>query len=286
MNILSIQSWVAYGHVGNAAAIFPLQRLGAEVWGVHSVQFSNHTGYGSWAGKTFPAATIEQLIEGIAARGVLGQCDAILSGYLGDPDTGQVVLRAAARIRAANPHALWCCDPVIGDVGPGSYVKPGVAEFLAQRAVPQADILTPNGFELARLTGLPVSTLSEACTAVHALRGMMRPDGPRAVLVTSLATSSTPADALDLMAASSESIHVLRVPRLKVAANGAGDVIAALFLFHLRRTGSAALALEWAASSLHGVLRATEAAGAPEMLLIAAQDELVAPSIRFTAQFL
>ncbi|MBX9700789.1 MAG: pyridoxal kinase, partial [Acetobacteraceae bacterium] len=65
MNILSIQSWVAYGHVGNAAAVFPLQRLGAEVWAVHTVQFSNHPGHGQFRGAVLPPALIRDCVDGI-----------------------------------------------------------------------------------------------------------------------------------------------------------------------------------------------------------------------------
>src|SRR4051794_7535552 len=101
MNILSVQSHVAYGHVGNAAAIFPLQRLGCEVWPIHTVQFSNHTGYGSWKGREFDADLIRQLLDGIEARGVLGTCDGVLSGYVGAAATGEAILDAVNRVKRA-----------------------------------------------------------------------------------------------------------------------------------------------------------------------------------------
>ena len=97
MNILSIQSHVAYGHVGNAAAVFPMQRLGHEVWPIHTVQFSNHPGYGGFRGASFDAALIDACVEGIAERGALARCDAVLSGYLGGAETGDAILRAVAR---------------------------------------------------------------------------------------------------------------------------------------------------------------------------------------------
>ena len=279
MNILSVQSWVAYGHVGNAAAMFPLQRLGAEVWAVNTVQFSNHTGYGNWTGRVSGAAEIADVIAGIAARGVLGGCDAVLSGYIGDAAIGAAVLDAVARVRQANPRALYCCDPVIGDAARGVFVRDGVAAFFAEAAVPHADILTPNHFELERLTGRRIATLAEAKAAVAAVQAR----GPRCVLVTSLRTEATPEDAIDLLAAGGGACHLLRTPRLPVVANGAGDAIAALFLFHFLRTGSAPAALAAAASALFGVLRRTAEEQAPELLLVAAQDELVAPSRRFAA---
>ena len=279
MNILSVQSWVAYGHVGNAAAVFPLQRLGAEVWAVNTVQFSNHTGYGDWTGRVFGADEIADVIAGIAARGVLGTCDAVLSGYLGDAAIGGAVLQAVGQVKAANPRALWCCDPVMGDAGKGLYVREGVAAFFAGEALARADILTPNHFELEHLTGRRIATLAEAKRAVADLQAR----GPGCILVTSLATDTTPADAIDLLAAEDGAFHLLRTPRVPLAANGAGDAMAALFLLHRLRSGSAAVALAQAASALYGVLHATAEAGARELLLIAAQAELAAPSRRFAA---
>ena len=279
MNILSVQSWVAYGHVGNAAAGFALQRLGAEVWAVNTVQFSNHTGYANWTGRVFTAAEIADVLGGIAARGVLGTCDAVLSGYIGEAAIGAAVLDAVARVKAANPRALYCCDPVIGDVGRGAFVRPGVADFFAQAAIPRADIATPNQFELEQLTGQRIGTLADAKAAVAALQAR----GPRCVLVTSLCTTATPADAIDLLAAEDGAFHLLRTPKLPVAANGAGDVIAAVFLFHRLHSGHAATALDAAASAIFGLLRRTADAQAPELLLVAAQEELVSPTRRFAS---
>lgn len=278
MNILSIQSWVAYGHVGNASAVFPLQRLGAEVWAVNTVQFSNHLGYGAFRGQVFAGSLIRDCVLGIEERGVLGQCDAVLSGYIGDAETGAAVLDAVARVKAANPAALYCCDPVIGDNG-RVYVRGGIAELLRDRALALADLATPNQFELEWLTGARIGTLAEAKSAVAALQSR----GPRCVLVTSLATAETPADAMDLMVGEGGRIWRLRTPRLAQSFNGAGDAIAALFLFH-RLRGDAPAAMEAAAGSIHGLLRRTMAAGSRELLMVAAQEEFVAPTMRFMAE--
>jgi pyridoxine kinase len=274
MNILSIQSWVAYGHVGNASAVFPLQRLGAEVWAVNTVQFSNHTGYGTWRGQVFGAELVSDLVHGIEDRGALPHCDAVLSGYMGDAAIGEAILDAVARVKAANPKALYCCDPVIGDVGRGVFVRPGIPEFMRDRAVPAADLITPNQFELENLTGLPVTTLAEAKVAVAALQAL----GPRAVLVTSLKVAETPEDQIELLAAEGGEFHRVRTPMLPLSVNGAGDAIAALFLFHRLKTGSVAAAAAAAASSVYGLLRRTSEAGSREILTVAAQDEFVTPS--------
>jgi pyridoxine kinase len=280
LNVLSIQSHVAYGHVGNAAAVFPMQRLGVEVWPVHTVQFSNHTGYGAWRGPVFEADMIRAVVQGIGERGVLPTCDAVLSGYMGSAEIGAAVLEAVAAVRAANPAALYCCDPVIGDVEEGVYVRPGIEAFLRARAVPEADILTPNQFELGRLTGLPNRTVAEAGAAVAALQAR----GPRVVLVTSALCADTPADRIDLLAGAEGQLFRVRTPRLAIAVNGAGDCIAALFLVHYARTGSAAAALEAAAASVYGLLKRTAAAGSREILTVAAQEEYVTPGETFAAE--
>jgi len=268
--------------VGNAAAVFPLQRLGMEVWPVNTVQFSNHPGYGAWQGQTFTGDAIRAVVDGIAARGVLGACDAVLSGYLGDASIGAAVLHATAAVRAANPAARYCCDPVIGDTDPGIYVRPGIPEFLRQHCVPAADILTPNQFELEHLAGIPIATLDDTRRATAALRALMQPGA--IILVTSLRTADTPADAIDLLAAGPTGLHRLRTPILPIAANGAGDTIAALFLFHCLRTTDTAAALSAAASATFGLLRRTAEAGSRELLTVAAQDEFVAPTKIFHAE--
>jgi pyridoxine kinase len=284
MNILSIQSWVAYGHVGNASAMFPLQRLGAEVWAINTVQFSNHTGYGHWTGDVYSGAQVRALVDGIAARGALARCDAVLSGYIGDAGIGEAILDAAVRARAANPRAVWCCDPVIGDDRDGVYVRPGISEMLRDRMLPACDIATPNRFELERLAGRACRTFADAKAATAQLAQTMRPGGPQCVLLTSLQTEQTPANATDMLVAEAGRFHLLRTPLLPVDVNGAGDAMAALFLFHRLHSGSEVAALEAAGAAIHGLLRLTAAAGSQEILTVAAQEEFVAPGIRFHAE--
>lgn len=280
MNLLSIQSHVAYGHVGNAAAAFPLQRLGAEVWLVHTVQFSNHTGYGAWRGQVFGADLVRDVVTGIEERGVLGSCDGVLSGYMGDAAIGEAILEAATKVRAANPRAQYCCDPVIGDVGRGIFVRPGIPEFMRERAVKTADVITPNQFELEYLSGVETRTLATALQAVEGVHRM----GPKTILVTSLHVEDTPKDCIDLLASGSDGKYRLRTPLLDISVNGAGDAIAALFFFHLLKTGSSAQALSNAASSIFGLMKRTKEAGSREILLVAAQDEFVSPARKFNAE--
>jgi pyridoxine kinase len=275
--LLSIQSHVVYGHVGNAAAVFPLQRLGCEIWPLHTVQFSSHAGYPGWRGRAFEPALVDECVAGLAAIGALARCDGVMSGYLGKAETGEAALRAYAAVKAANPRAVYSCDPVIGDEGRGVYVDPAAAALLRERAVPAATILTPNAFELSWLTGRPVGNLAEARAALSLLRAR----GPRIILVTSLKLDDTPGDALDMVACEGDQIWRLRTPKLPVAVNGAGDLVAALFFFHWLRSGSGAEALARAASSVFGIVAATLAGGGRELAIVAAQEEIVRPSRLF-----
>ena len=280
MKILSVQSSVAYGHVGNSAAVFPLQRLGHEVWPVLTVHFSNHTGYGAWRGPLLDPADVAEVIAGIGDRGVLGQADAVLSGYQGDPAVGQVILDAVAAVKAANPDAVYCCDPVMGDVGRGMFVRPGIPEFLRDTVVPAADVLTPNHFELDFLAGTTTRTLGEVLAAVDAVRSR----GPRDVLVTSVLHDALDDGHLDVVAVSDEGAWAVTTPLLPISPNGCGDVTAALYLAHLRATGSPQRALEATTASVFAVLERTIEAGTREIQLVAAQDAIAAPPATFQAR--
>ncbi|NBC31693.1 MAG: pyridoxal kinase PdxY [Alphaproteobacteria bacterium] len=279
MNILSIQSSVAYGHVGNSAAVFPLQRQGFSVWPVITVHFSNHTGYGAWRGPVLPAADIAEVITGIEERGVLPACDAVLSGYMGDVSLGAVIVDAVARVKAANPKALYCCDPVMGDVGRGFFVRPGIPDFMRDRAVPAADIVTPNQFELEFLTGGSIGTMDDALAAADRARAL----GPDLVLVTSLHRKDGPADDIEMLAVSGDGAWLVATPLLPLSVNGAGDATAALFFGHYLRTGDPGAALSRTAASIFAVLEETHRRGAREIQLIAAQDRIADPPDRFPA---
>ena len=280
MNILSIQSSVAYGHVGNSAAVFPLQRQGFEVWPVITVHFSNHTGYGAWRGPVLPADDVAAVIQGIDDRGVLPRCDAVLSGYMGDRTIGEVILDARARVVAANPKALYCCDPVMGDVGRGFFVRPGIPEFMRDQAVPAADIITPNQFELEFLAGTEVKTLADAFAAADTIRAR----GPRTVLLTSLQRADGPTDQIEMLVVADTGAWLTATPLLPLSVNGAGDATAALFLGHMLRGGDPAAALSRTASTIHAVLEETHRRAVREIQLVAAQAAIADPPDRFPAE--
>ncbi len=278
--ILSIQSHVVYGHVGNSAAVFPLQRLGREVWPLMTVQYSSHVGYPGWRGRAFDAAMIDDCLSGLEAIGVLPRCAGLLTGYLGKPEIGEAALRALDRVRAANAEAAYACDPVIGDVGPGVYVAVGVGEFFRDHALPMATIATPNAFELEWLTGKQVNTLQAARRAIASLRAR----GPQVVVVTSLKLDDTPSGALDILAGDETGLWRARTPNLPISVNGSGDVFAALFFHHWLEAHDTRGALSGAASSVYAVVKATLDSGSRELNVISAQDEFTNPAQLFAAE--
>jgi pyridoxine kinase len=279
LNILSIQSSVAYGHVGNSAAVFPLQRMGFEVWPVNTVHFSNHTGYGRWQGSVLAAEDVAGVVRGIEELGALAGCDAVLSGYMGDASLGEVVVGAVARVKGLNADALYCCDPVMGDAGRGFFVRPGVPEFVKGVAVPAADIITPNQFELEFLTGAEVGDLDDALGAADEARRL----GPETVLTTSLRRGDAPAGTIEMLAVSGEGAWLVRTPMLALEVNGAGDATAALFLARLLRGETVAQALSMTASAVHAVLEETCRTGSREIRFVSAQQSIVDPPRRFEA---
>jgi pyridoxine kinase len=278
-SILSIQSSVAYGHVGNSAATFPLMRMGVEVWPVMTVHFSNHTGYGQWRGPLLSAADVSDVIRGIDERGVLGQCDAVLSGYQGGSDVGEVILEAVALVKSRNPTAVYCCDPVLGDVGRGFFVRPGIPELMRDRVVPAAQVITPNQFELDFLTGRQTQTMSDVLAAADEARVM----GPETVLVTSVVAEAEAPDTIDMVAVGADGAWSVTTPLLPRSFQGAGDLTAATFLAKLLQSGDVATALQQTAAVVYAVLRVTVESGRPELQLVAAQDEIVRPAREFEA---
>ncbi|MCW2287679.1 pyridoxal kinase [Leucobacter luti] len=280
MRILSIQSAVAYGHVGNSAAVFPLQRLGVDVMPVYTVCFSNHTGYGAWRGPLLSGDDVREVVMGIEERGGLAGVDAVLSGYQGSDSIGDAILDAVARVKQHSPDAIYACDPVLGNAKSGCHVAPEVQNLIRDRVVPAADLITPNQFELGFITGTTPDTLESTLASVDAARAL----GPSTVLVTSVERPEAPEGTIEMLAVTPEGAWIVQTPHLPLKANGSGDVTAALFTAHLRSTGSAADALASTAASVFELLERTLASGERELQLVAAQESYVAPRARFAVE--
>ncbi|SIR56578.1 pyridoxal kinase PdxY [Microbacterium sp. RURRCA19A] len=280
MKVLSIQSAVAHGHVGNSAAVFPLQRIGVEVLPVYTVNFSNHTGYGAWRGPLISPADVADVITGIEERGVFGEIDVILSGYQGGEGIADVIIDAVARVKKANPDAVYACDPVMGNAKSGCFVAPAIPELLRERVVPVADILTPNQFELGFLTGTEPGSIESTLESAD----LVRARGPRTVLVTSVERPDREPDTIEMMVVDDAGAWIVQTPLIPMKANGSGDVTAALFTAHYRRTGDAADALARTASSVFDLLSNTYAAGSRELLLIESQEAYAHPRLQFAVR--
>ncbi len=278
MTILSFQSTVAYGHVGNAAAVFCLHRAGFEVWPVDTVMFSNHPGYGSFRGRARDPADIVDIVDGLDELGFLKTCRAVISGYLGSKETGQAVLSVVERVKALNADALYCCDPVMGDRDSGLYVSAGLSGFFRTEAVGAADILMPNHFELEVLVEHSVQTATDVLAATDLLLSR----GARLVVVTSLFTPNMAPDTIANLVATKDGAWMVSTPRLPLTAKGAGDALAALFLAFYLSEGNAAGALSRAVSSIFAVVKAS--VHASELRLIEEQDAIAEPPRRFLAR--
>ncbi|MEU8224978.1 pyridoxal kinase PdxY [Kribbella sp. NPDC048915] len=278
MKILSIQSAVAYGHVGNSAAVFPLQRIGVEVLPVYTVNFSNHTGYGAWRGPLISPDDVRDVILGIEERGVLPEIDVVLSGYQGGEGIADVILEAVKRVKAANPDAVYSCDPVMGNAKSGCFVAPAIPVLLRDRVVPAADIITPNQFELGFLTNTEPDTLESTLASVE----LARATGPRTVLVTSVERPDREQGTIEMLAVDDSGAWIVQTPHIPMKANGSGDVTAALFTAHYRRTGDLQEALARTTSSVFDLLTNTHESGQRELRLIESQDAYANPRLQFT----
>lgn len=279
MRILSIQSLVSYGHVGNSAAVFPLQRIGVDVMPVPTVCFSNHTGYGAWRGPMLSGDNVREIVSGVEDRGGLENVDAVLSGYQGGNDIGDAILDAVARVKKHSPNAIYACDPVLGNATSGCHVSPEVQDLIRDRVVPHADLIAPNQFELGFITGTSPDTLESTLEAADAAREI----GPRTILVKAVMRPDRDPDTVEMLAVTDDGAWIVQTPKLPGKANGSGDVTTALFTAHLLRTGDAADALARTASSVYELLEVTAASGQRELQLVAAQEAYANPRMQFAA---
>ena len=284
--VLTIQSHVAYGHVGNDAAMLPLQMLGIQPVAVHTVQFSNHTGYGEFKGQVFTPAHIADVLDGLRARGVLSRCVAVLSGYLGDAGVGEEILSAVQEVRAAHPKAHYLCDPVMGDVGRGIFVRPGIPEFLRKRALSMASVITPNHYEFELLCGgEPLTTVDAAIKAARAMLTHMHDTKTALIVITSLRTEDLPSDSLATLAVTANDAWLVQTPfiDLQPLPNGMGDVFSSVLLGHLIQGNTAPVAVSSAVSTLYALVQRTQS-GERDLPLVACRDQIINPSEQFSAK--
>ncbi|VEB98237.1 Pyridoxamine kinase [Cedecea lapagei] len=281
-NILAIQSHVVFGHAGNSAAEFPMRRLGANVWPLNTVQFSNHTQYGKWTGSVMPASHLSEIVQGIADIGQLQRCDAVLSGYLGSAEQGEHILSIVRQVKAANPNAKYFCDPVMGHPEKGCIVAPGVAEYHTRYAMPASDIIAPNLIELEILSGHSVNNVDEAVATARELIAQ----GPEIVLVKHLARAGYQQDRFEMLLVTAEEAWHIHRPLVDFGERqpvGVGDVTSGLLLVKLLQGATLREALEHVTAAVYDIMIVTKRMEEYELQLVAAQDGIAKPEHYFTA---
>ena len=280
-HILSIQSHVASGYAGNRAAVFPLQRLGCEVSFINTVQFSNHTGYTEWSGEILTSTHIQNIINGLRQHGTLAEVDSVLSSYQGSASLGKIIIDTIVELKQQRPTLLYCCDPVIGDVESGIYVLPETAQFIKNHAIKFADIITPNQFELAYLSGQSINSLEDttaACKQLHQL-------GPKIILVTSLRCPDIPTNHIAMLVSNGDKMWLTTTPRFTFTNNpsGSGDTATAIFLAKYLQEHDIVATIEHTTAAMYAIFNVTHANGSYELQLISTQNEIVSPKQSFPA---
>lgn len=280
-NILSIQSHVVYGYAGNKSATFPMQLLGVDVWALNTVQFSNHTQYGKWTGMVMPKEQIGEIVRGIDEINALGECDAVLSGYIGSAEQVAEIVNAFEQVKACNPKAIYLCDPVMGHPDKGCIVADGVKEGLVNLAMAKADIITPNLVELRELSGLAVENFEQAIEAVKAILAK----GPKKVLVKHLSRVGKYDSQFEMLLANGEGIWHISRPLHSFSKEpvGVGDLTAGLFLANLLNGKSDLEAFEHTANAVNDVMEITHQRGRYELQTIAARDFILQPKSAYKA---
>ena len=233
MTVISIQSQVAYGHVGNSAAVFPMQMHGIDVAAVPTALLSNRPGYPTIRGRVLDAQLVADLLLGVEERGAIDTCRMVLSGYLGSAEIAAVVADFVARAKARNPKLAYCCDPVLGDRDRGLFVHADIPPLLRDLLCPLADIITPNHFEFEWLCGTRATTSDQMIAQAQALLAR----GPSTIVVTSAELWDTPPDAIETLAIEQGKggrgglqAWRVRTPKLPISPSGTGDLFAALLV--------------------------------------------------------
>lgn len=282
-SVLSIQSHVVFGHAGNRAATFPMQRLGVEVWPLNTVQFSNHTQYKKWTGMVMPASHLIDIVDGIEYIDELVHCDAVLSGYMGSPEQGEAIIEIVKRVKKANPNAWYFCDPVMGHPEKGCFVASGVAQFLCETALPFSDYIAPNILELETLTNKKIVNIDEAIIASQTLCEQ----GPKMVLVKHLSRAGLDKNKFEMLLVSKTDVWHIQRPLVDFGERqpvGVGDLTSGLFLADLLLGKTPLDAFEHTTSAVYAVMQETLKRQQYELQLVAAQDEIVAPNHVFKAK--
>lgn len=275
MLVISIQSQVAWGHVGNSAAVFPMQAAGIDVVAVPTTLLSNHPRYPTVRGRVLDAGLVADLLLGVEERGLAARADWIVTGYMGSAANALAAAAFVTRARRANPRVSYLCDPVMGDADVGFFTPPDVRQAIAGSLAPLADVLTPNQFELGALSGAPTDSPAACAAAARSL-------GARLTLATGCVFGD--AETIATLAATDRETWIVRTPRVDRRPGGTGDLFAALFVAARARGLDVPSALSRAVSGVHALLLRTPGGDWPEMPLIGAADAFIDPKPLFPVE--
>lgn len=281
-NILSIQSHVAFGHAGNSSAVFPMQRMGYNVIDVNTVLFSNHTGYGEWGGDFVSLDTVKSVLQGVQQRGAYTHTKAVVTGYMGSPVLGDTIMQTIATVKSQSAKCVYVCDPVFGDVGRGIFAINGIAQYFRDVAVKQANICTPNLFELGWLTDTDPKTIDDIIVSAR----MLLNTHTHTVVVTSADHTDTSVGTIEMLAITASDCYRVITPKVNMVLppNGSGDATTALFTTHYLDTDAdLQLSLARTASSIYEIFKATAACESFELQIIRAGDKIAYPDHIFKA---
>ncbi|WP_017223304.1 pyridoxal kinase PdxY [Moritella dasanensis] len=282
-SILSIQSHVVFGCAGNSAVVFPMRRMGVEVWPINTVQFSNHTQYQQgWQGMVMPVDQIKSLVDGLVNIDSLSSCDAVLSGYLGSATQGKEVLYAVEQVKQHNADALYFCDPVMGHPEKGCIVVPEVMDFFKYHALPKADVIAPNLLELETLADMRIDNIEQVKQACS----MLLEQGVKIVLVKHLSKAGITASQFEMLLATADGYFHITRPLYDFIRQpvGVGDLISGVMLANLLAGHSPVHAFELTNAAVDAVLKQTFEQGCYELQLISAQQQIAEPQVELYAK--
>ena len=277
VDVITVQSQLVYGHAGNSAAVPPLRALGLRVAEVPTTLLSNAPFYSTLRGRMLPADWLAELLQGASERGLPERARALVSGYFGTVDNGQVFAQWARRVLADNRQLEYWLDPVIGDTHTGPYVEPALEAVFREQLLPLATVVTPNAFELGRLTGRDALAQDDAIAAAREL--LQR--GPRWVIAHSV--QGEPGQLVTL-AVSADEVWRWSTEHLPVDVAGTGDVLLALAMAFVLRGEPMPMAISRAIAGVHTALEATLAAGVEEFDVLSAAPAAQLPPGRFRGQ--
>lgn len=260
MLVISIQSQVVHGHVGNSAAVFPMQAEGVEVAAVPTTLLSNHPHYPTMRGRVLDAELVGDLLQGVEERGLVERAAVLVTGYLGSPAIAETVHRFVVRALKRNPALIYICDPVMGDTDLGVFVADGMPEIFRDQLVPLAGIITPNQFELGLLAGRPI--ISEANLL---LAGAIIPGR---IVATGCVFSDTPTGQLETVLCDAGSVTRIATPRLPIRPYGTGDLLTGLIAAHLAKNVTLGAAVRNSIAATFSIVEHMWESGDHEMRLL------------------